>query len=172
MFRLVGAALLLTGTAGFSCCLCNERKRKLFYIKEIQHMFRLFQTEISYLGVPMPEVLMRISGRLAPVLGEGLRRIAGAMEPERGESLEAVWSREMGRCLREVSLGGEIGELVLGFPECVGVFEREGQAKAFERYIRETERWIVQMEKEEKSRNKVIMSLGIAAGIFLIVILL
>lgn len=69
MLRLVGAALLLTGTAGFSCCLCNERKRKLFYIKEIQHMFRLFQTEISYLGVPMPEVLMRISGRLAPVLG-------------------------------------------------------------------------------------------------------
>lgn len=135
-------------------------------------MFRLFQTEISYLGVPIPEVLVRISGKLTPVFGEGLRRIAKDLNPERGESLEAVWGREMERCLMEASLSGETRELVLRFPECVGVFEREGQAKAFERYIRETERWILQMEKEEKSQNKVIMSLGIAAGIFLIVILL
>lgn len=172
MLRLAGAALLLAGTAGFSRCLCKERKKRLFYIKEIQHMFRLFQTEISYLGVPMPEVLMRISGKLAPPFGEGLRRIAGAMEPERGESFGEVWNREMEQCFPAAALNREIRELVQRFPECVGLFEREGQAKAFERYIRELDRWILQMEEEEKSQNKVIMSLGIAAGIFLIVILL
>lgn len=172
MLKIVGAALLLAGTAGFSFCLCKERKKRLFYIKELQRMYRLFQSEIGYTGLPLPEIFLNVSEKLPQPLKDGLQRVSRAMAPETGESFERVWEREMGPCFSHLSIKEELGEVLLGFPECVSSFEREGQAKAFERYIRETERWIVRMEEEEKSQNKVIMSLGIAAGVFLIIILL
>ncbi len=75
-------------------------------------------------------------------------------------------------CFEALPLKSEVRELAMKFPECAGFHAREGQAKEIDRFIREMDRWILQMEEEEKSKNKVIMSLGIAAGIFLIVILL
>ena len=47
-----------------------------------------------------------------------------------------------------------------------------GQARAIDRYIRDMDREIQQCEEELKSKNRIIMSLGIAAGLFLVIVLL
>ena len=72
----------------------------------------------------------------------------------------------------QLSLSKEQQELLWEFPKSLGLWEKEGQAKALSYYIEETEKWIIQSEKEEKDKNKVIMSLGAAAGIMLSVLLL
>ena len=43
---------------------------------------------------------------------------------------------------------------------------------ALQRQITELDRWIDRLEEEEKSKNKVIMSLGIATGMFLVILLI
>ena len=79
---------------------------------------------------------------------------------------------KMEEMLEETSLTGQQKQLLINFPECMGMNESTGQANALNRYIEELELMIAVQREEEKSKNKVIMSLGIAAGLFMVIILL
>lgn len=172
MIKLAGAVLLLCGTAGFSFSICKEQRERLKLLKDVKYMYQLLQNEICYTGLPLPEIFRSISEKLETPFKEALLEVARSMTLEQGKSFREVWENRIGGSLKGLPLTQAQKELLLKFPECTGISEREGQAKMLERYVRETDRYILQLETEEKSRNKVIMSLGIAAGIFIIIILL
>lgn len=172
MIKLAGAALLFFGTAGFSFSICREQRERLRLLKNLKYMYQLLQNEICYTGLPLPEIFRSISEKLEAPLKEALLEVSQSMTWEQGKSFQEVWESKISICLKGLPLTEIQKELLLKFPECTGISEREGQAKMLERYVRETDRYILQLETEEKSRNKVIMSLGIAAGIFIIIILL
>ncbi len=172
MIKLAGAVLLLWGTAGFSFSICREQRERLKLLKDMKYMYQMLQNEICYTGLPLPEIFRSISEKLKTPFKEALSEVSQSMDWEQGKSLEEVWESKISVCLKQLPLTEAQKQILMKFPECTGINEREGQAKILERYVRETDRYILQLETEEKSRNKVIMSLGIAAGIFIIIILL
>lgn len=172
MLKAAGSVLLLLGAWGFSYSICRERKRQLLLIKDIREMYRLMQNEISYTAFPLPEIFVSVSEKLTAPFDELLLAVSREMDREKGEDFSKVWKSEMGKRFEEISMKGSCRELLLRFPECIGMNESEGQAKAMDRYIEELDRMIQETEEEEKSKNKVIMSLGIAAGLFMVIILL
>lgn len=172
MFKLSGAVLLLLGTAGFSWSLCRERKKRLIFLKNMREMYLLLQSEICYTALPLPEIFKIVGEKMPPPFGSALFSVSRRMAFERGEEFKGVWESEIESCLDGIPLTKQQKELLLKFPECLGVNESKGQANALEKYKTELDRLILQMEEEEKSKNKVIMSLGIAAGLFMVIILL
>lgn len=172
MLKATGAGLLLLGTWGFAYSICREQKRLLLLLKEIREMYRLMQNEISYTALPLPEIFVSVSKKLKAPFDELLLAISREMDREKGEDFSKVWKDEMEKKLTEISMKGPCPELLLRFPDCIGMNESEGQARAMDRYIEELDRMIRETEEEEKSKNKVIMSLGIAAGLLMVVILL
>lgn len=172
MLKVSGAVLLMLGAAGFAFSICREWKRRLLLLKSMKEMYRLLQNEICYTALPLPEIFRIVGERIDEPFGEALFSVSNRMTLKRGEDLKKVWESEMGNCLDKIPLKDQEKELLLKFPECVGMNESKGQANALNRYIEEIDRLILQMEEEEKSKNKVIMSLGIAAGLFMVIILL
>lgn len=172
MLKAAGILLLLLGTTGFSRSICNDQKNRLRLLKEMKYMYQMIQNEILYTGLPLPEIFRSISEKAEPPFKEALMRISRGMNRESGESFAQVWEREMKEILTEIPFSPAQKKLLYQFPESCGLSDQEGQARVIERYLREMDRWIIQMEKEEKSKNKVIMSLGIATGIFLSILLL
>ena len=61
---------------------------------------------------------------------------------------------------------------LLCFPEKQGFLEQGAQAKALDELIRELQNRIMELEKEQKSKNKMVMSMGIAGGMLLSILLL
>lgn len=172
MSKLLGAVFLLFGTAGFSWSICLEQKRKLCLLKDMREMYLLLQREIGYTALPLPEIFRIVGEKTAMPFGDGLLSVASRMRPEEGEDFQDIWDSEMSRCLKEIPLTNPQKELLLKFPRCMGMNEKSGQANALEPYIEELNRFILQTEEEKKSKNKVIMSLGVAAGLFMVIILL
>lgn len=172
MVKLIGVFLLIGGTSGFAFCLCREQKSRLRLLKDMKYMYQLLQNEIRYTGLPLPEIFKSIAEKLKDPLGSALIRVSESMAWERGESFSRVWEEEMEKGLLGMPLTDRQKSLLLRFPESTGLSQAEGQAKVMQRQIEELDRWIAQLEQEEKSKNKVIMSLGIAAGIFLSILLL
>lgn len=172
MFKAVGVLLLLMGTTGFAYSICKEQKNRLQLLKELKYIYQMIQNEILYTGLPLPEIFRSISEKTGSPFKEALMRISQRMDRESGESFAQVWEREMKEVLAEIPFSSAQKKLLYQFPESCGHSDQTGQARVLERYLREIDRWIIQMENEEKSKNKVIMSLGIATGIFLSILLL
>lgn len=172
MVRGLGAALLLFGAAGFSFSLCREQKKKIELLQEMKYLYQLLQEEISYTMLPFPEIFRSISGKLKEPFGSAVSAIGEKLTREAENSLEEIWQKEIGKSLSGVPLAGTQKELLLRLPESLGLRESQGQAKALERYVEELDGWIKNAKEEEKNKNKVIMSLGIAGGVFLIILLM
>lgn len=172
MFKISGTAFLLLGAAGFAWSICREQKRKLLFLKDMCEMYRLLQSEIGYTALPLPEIFRIVGDKMRAPFGEKLLSVSSRMTFESGEDFCDIWNNEMSECIREIPLTNPQKELLLKFPQWTGMNEKLGQANALERHIEELESLISQMEKEERNKNKVIMSLGIAAGFFMVIILL
>lgn len=172
MLKVSGALLLLLGAAGFSFSICAEQKKKLILLKSIKEMYRLLQSEICYTALPLPEIFKAVGEKMETPLREALFSVSQSMALENGEDFLQVWEQKMKECLNGTSLAKQQKALLLKLPECMGMNNSTGQAEVLEKYIGELDRLIVQMEEEEKNKNKVIMSLGIAAGLFVVIILL
>lgn len=172
MLRGVGAVLLLFGAAGFSCSLCREQRKKIELLQEMKYLYQLLQEEISYTMLPFPEIFRGISKKLKEPFGSALLVIGEKLTRETKNSLEEIWQKEMKKSLSKIPLSNAQKELLLRLPESLGLRESRGQAKALERYVEELDGWILKAREEEKNKNKVIMSLGIAGGIFLVILLI
>lgn len=172
MLKLAGGIILLFGAWGFAYSICREQKRRLLLLKDIREMYRLLQSEIDYTALPLPEIFRTVSEKVKEPLKEALLCVSASMNLENGQDFREIWSISITDKLMDFSLTTSQKELLLSFPECMGRNESTGQAKALDRYIVELDRMILQMEEEGKSKNKVIMSLGIAAGLFMVIILL
>ena len=172
MLKLVGVLLLTGGAFGFAMCLCQEQKRRLSLLKEMKYMYELLQNEISYTGLPLPEIFLSVSLRVKDPFDRILHSVGKSMDWEQGWELAAIWEKEAGEELMKTPLTRQQRQLLLRFPECTGLADCRGQAKALGRSIEELDKWIRQMEEDEKNKTRLIMSLGTAGGLLLSILLL
>ena len=61
---------------------------------------------------------------------------------------------------------------MLDFPSCLGFMEENAQAMALDGLLREINLHIEELEAERKGKNKMIMSLGVGAGVLISILLL
>lgn len=172
MVKLIGVLLLMVGSVGFAATLCTEQRKKLLLLVQLRKMFVLIQEDIRYSGLPLPLIIEKTAKKIKEPFRKALTKISKEIVTNGGEMLCEVWEKEMKNIFKELAFSKKQQELLLEFPDSLGFWEREGQAKALTFYIEESDKWISQMEKEEKNKNKVIMSLGAATGILLSVLLL
>lgn len=172
MLKGAGAVLLMLGACGFAASICRERNRRLQLTKEMREMFRLLQNEICYTALPLPEILKLVGEKVNPPFDEALFLTGEHMTLENGEEFRTIWEEEMEKTVKETPLTVQQKRLLISFPECIGMNESQGQADAINRFIEELDLMIKKQREEEKNNNKVIMSLGIAAGLFMVIILL
>ncbi len=171
MVKLLGIFFLVTGSTGFAFCLCMERKWQLLLLKEIKQLFLMMQREIRYTGLPVTEIMRGMANKLNTPFREAFERMGTNLTWEEGNNLNEVWKREMHGILIDLPLKEHQKQLLLDFPNLMGVMERDGQADALNGCMEELDKWILQAEKEEKDKNKLIMSLGTATGVLLSVLL-
>lgn len=172
MVKLAGVLCLLVGSIGFASALCLERKKRYLQLSEMKYMFLLIRENVRYSGLPIYLVLQKTSEKMKEPFSKVLSDISADISQNDGSQFDEVWKRKMKLMSDELSINQEQKELLFEFPRSLGLWEKEGQANAFTFYIDEISKELEQMEKEEKDKNKVIMSLGAAAGILLSVLLL
>ncbi len=171
MLRLAGCILVISGCAGFAGSVCRDENMRLKLLKQIRSVYENMKYYIAYQKAAVPEALGRIAGKgqepFAPVFAEIYRKTY-----EEGGDFPLVWRQHMEKALEGTPLTRDEKKLALDFPACLGFMEERAQAGALDELLREVNLHIENIEREKKDKNKVIMSLGVAVGVLVSILLL
>ena len=165
MSAIMGSLLVILGAFGFSVSLCLEYRMRLMLLKQIRGVYEYMEFQISYGKLPIPEILRKLSFKDELCFRQEFGRIAQRME-EGGQELAVIWKEELGPSLRKSGLKKKEQEWLLGF--LIG----QAQAESLGEIRRELEDGIQSLQQEQKSRSKVIMSVGVAGGVLLSILFL
>ena len=169
MRQLFGCLLVIAGCVGFAYLMCLELSDRIRFLKEICRIYEELQYYIAYQRTPVSEAMKAMARKQEPLLGEALCEVAEGME--KGKELQKLWQQSIGEALLITPLKEEERRLLLDFPGRLGYLEGQAQAEAFAEPLREAQRRIAQLYEVQKNRNKVVMSLGLAGGILLSLVL-
>ncbi len=171
MLRLAGCVLVIAGSAGFAQSICRDSKKRLEMLKQMRSIFEAMKYYIAYQKATIPEILGKLS-----VKGDG--SISGAFQEiyrkvyEEGESFPLIWKQQMEQVLMQSALTKEEKKMVLDFPSCLEFMEENAQAGALDELLREINLHIEELIREQKNKNKMIMSLGVAVGVLISILLI
>ncbi len=171
MEKLMGCLLVIIGCAGFAGSYCREAAVRLHMLKQIRSIYEDMKYYITYQKAAIPEALWRISQKAEePFAGAFLDIYQRTYEY--GEDLILIWRQQMEKALICSPLTKKEKRLVYDFAACFGYMEEAAQAGAIDELQREVNLQIEELERDKKSKNKIIMSFGVAAGILISILLL
>lgn len=172
MFRLIGAALLLFGTVGYSFCCCKDMHKRLRCLYEMKRMYELFYSQIGYCLAAFPEACRMVECHMESPFSEMLHDVYEEAEKNTGKSFPNIWEEQVERRFPEFPLKKEDKALLTELARSLGYADRELQKQAIDNQVSALLSKIQKTETHMMEREKMVMSLGIMGGLLLVIILL
>lgn len=172
MFRLLAAVLILYGSAGFSFKLCQEMRARIRHIGQMQELFRLMQSEISYNRATFPEICHQVSKRVEQPYRAAMEEVYRRACENCGTPIPVIWQEVMEKCLEPLPLKKEEREIFLGFGGRLGFTDMEMQIGMLDKCRTQLERLYEQAKSVVENKEKVITGVGILGGLMLVIILI
>lgn len=170
MVRIIGTLLLLAGSSGMAYLYCHEQNQRLAVLKNMKEIFIRIKKEIEYLKASIPEICQKLSAQNI-TFNEVFKKIYHELEVNNGCSFKEIWQRHFDESLKKIPLKEAEKEMIKSFPESLIYRDSEGQADGTAKYIDEVSQYVDDLQITIKSKNKVVMCMGIMSGMITIVIL-
>lgn len=172
MFRLLAGILILYGSAGFSFKLCQEMRQRIKNIEQMQEIFRLFQSEISYSKAAFPQACLSVSERVGEPYQTAMRIIYEKAADRSGVQFPDIWRDTMEEYLNGVPVKKEERNIFLEFGKQTGFMDWEMQTGMLEKNRLRLEELYIQLKSAMENKEKVITGIGILGGVMLVIILI
>ncbi|MCI8853770.1 MAG: hypothetical protein HFI31_03680 [Lachnospiraceae bacterium] len=172
MLKIVGSLLILCCSAGLGAAGAGDLKKHCMELRLLKQALYMLRGEIKYSRAPLPEAFGALADRLPSPFGEffsGMREELGRRD---GRGLSRIWKEEMSRSLKKSSLRREEKEKLGRLGEGLGYLDLEMQLSTMELYLEQLEGDIQRAEEEIQSKQRLYRSLGVAGGIFLVILLI
>ncbi len=171
MLKAVGAVMILISAAGIGASLSGDLKRHYMELRILKQLFYMLRGEIKYTRTPLPEAFAHISTRLPEPFCTFLQRTAQEMENLGGRAFEELWREQIRRELSRTHLTREEKERLGDLGEVLGYLDFEMQLSSIELYLEQLELGIRNSQETIAPKQKLYQSLGVAGGIFLVILL-
>lgn len=172
MLKLAGILLLITGCIGLGVNKVAEEKRHIRELREIRRIVQRMQSEMIYGKRTLPEICLLFSQCLGEPYRSAFLEIFQRLEENDGSTLENIWKERMGVCMDTLPLKEEEKEILLFLPKHQGILDETIQAADVGQSLDFLTAHIGQAEAEYENKSKVIMSISVMTGLFLVILLL
>ncbi len=172
MLKLAGILLLMTGCIGLGIDKVTEEKRRIRELREIRRIVTRIQNEMIYGKRALPEICLLFSGCMEEPYRSAFAGIFRKLEENTGASLDDIWKEQMEKCMQNLPLQREEKNILRNLPEYLGTMDEKQQAADIGQSLDLIAAHIGQAEAEYGNRSRVIMSISVMAGIFIVILLL
>ena len=167
MFRLIGAALILTGSVSVSLAVIRSDMRRIAGLRQFQQCLRLMIHELRYRRTALPDVFRMISKSAAGQLKNVLTDVAEELDKRSAPEASTCMDNVLAYSRPEPVLAG----LLRSVGCCLGQLDLDAQLRELEIIHEECEQICRQLACEQKEKKQVTRMLGICTGIVVIILL-
>lgn len=172
MLKLAGIMLLMAGFTGLGINKVMEEKRRIWALREIKRLILRIQNEMIYGKRTLPEICLLLSQCMEEPYKSAFHEIFHKMEENDGSILENIWKEKMEKCMEAMPLKEEEKAVLIRLPEHLGVLDETIQAQSIGQSLDIIAERITRTESEYEGKSRVVMSISVMAGLFLIILLL
>lgn len=170
--KITGSIFIIVACAGYGFSRGREYKTHVDELEELRRIAMMFATETSYSKLPIAELSSRISRKVKEPFRSWLIGLSLELKKEKQEPLMRVWKKEAERLLEGLSLTEEEGDELKNLGVQIGNYNIQMQENAFRWYADMLKEKRGTLMKEVSERQRLCNSLGILAGIFLVILLI
>lgn len=170
---LKAAGILLTGIggAGTGIAMGMRYRDRLRLLEDLQKMISLLKGEMLYANEPLEEAFFHVGEKKDSPLSPFFLKIAEKMEKREGESFYGMWKQEIEGLDKAIPLSKEDKRQLKDFGENLGYLDSAMQERTILLYQERLEGEITYLREHLREKNRLYASLGIAAGLFLIIVM-
>lgn len=170
--KIVGCICIIIACSGYGFSKGKEYKKHIDEVEELRRIAVMFATETSFSKLPIADLAVRISKKVIEPYKSWLLRLADDLQKERQNTLSIVWQKEAEGLLSNLSLSEEEEEELKGLGGQIGNYNIKMQETAFRWYASCLEERRERLLKDVSEKQRLCNSLGVLAGIFLVIILI
>lgn len=171
MLKLIGAAFVLLACIGYAGGLLGQIARRRDVLASCLEMTELLAGEIRYDRVPVGEALERIRDKTDSGIACVLEQIADGLKTGDHANLEELWSRSFADAGQKLFLTEEeLGE-VQDIGKNLGFLDSEAQVNHLMGCRERLKKSLDKTQRELDEKRRLYRYLSLAAGIFVILIL-
>lgn len=172
MLKFTGAVLILISAAGIGVSCSQDLKRRCMELRILKQMVYMLRGEIKYTKTPLPEAFAHIAPRLPEPFCSFLRQTEEKMGDLDGRSFPELWQEQIKTQLSGTHLKKEDKDQLAGLGDVLGYLDLEMQLSSIALYLEQLELGIQKAQEELAAKQKLYQSLGVAGGIFLVILLI
>lgn len=165
--KLIGAVFVILGCTGFGLIVANGLKRECAVLRNFISALDLILSELNYRMPPLPELFRLASSACGGVVCRVLLSIA--RELDNNKSLNAK-ECILSALKKHPDLPKYTYACLKLFGNTVGTLNLSGQIKAIEAVKSEANRLLVIAEEDQSTKMKCYKTLGISAGVALVIL--
>ena len=171
MLKILGSILVLACSAGLGAAGSLDLKRHCMELRLLKQAVYMLRGEIRYSKAPLPEAFEALAKRIPAPFSDFFSHLAEELSRPGGKNLDVLWREEIDRSLKQSSLKKEEKEKLGHMGEGLGYLDLEMQLSTIELYLEQLEEDITLSQEEIRTKQKLYQSLGVAGGIFLVILL-
>lgn len=172
MLKLAGVLCILAGCTGLGFNKIKEEKSRIRHLQELIRVMKKIQNEISYGKHTLPEICLILSEHCYEPYRPCFRAIYEQMQRQEGVSLDRIWEQQIKLCLRNAPLQEDEKEILYGLLRNTGIQEEKYQAQSMGQSMDLLDRKCRQAEDAYENKSRMIFSLSVLAGVFLVILLI
>lgn len=170
MLKLAGAVLLTAGAAALGFSAAAQLERRVRTLRTILSALELMERELAYRLTPMPELFSILAERLAPPVGSFFKACRERLSQLGEKRLEELWEESLSEF--PMDLGAEELQVLRELGGILGQYDGEGQREALALAQGQMKECLNHAAEERTRMGRVYGTLGLAAGAFLVILLL
>lgn len=172
LIKLFGSVLIVLATTGIGFTMGRDLKIRLDNLRYIKKLMLMLRGEIKYLKAPLDEAFYNVGKRAKAPFNFFFHNIASEIENLECESFYEIWCTHIDKELTKIKLNRRDCQTLKRVGEHLGYMDKEMQLGMIDLYVEQLEDDIKQSKESVDEKIRVYHCLGIATGIFAVLIIL
>lgn len=166
LLKLIGSICIIVSCTSIGFSRSIDLNKQLEELETLKHMFYLLKKELEYTHGTFEEIFSNIGSKITGKYGAWITELAETLRQKPQVQFEVIWQESIETDLKNTKIQEK------DMKELVKIGKYLGRLESIELYINQLEYEIKIRREEYRSKRKLYQSMGIAGGIFLVILLL
>lgn len=171
IMKIIGCILVIASSTGMGLFFSNEMRCRIEDLKELRKLIGLLRGDIRYANTPLPEAISSITRRHSGNFDIFFNSISAKLHELSGHTFSEIWKEAVQKELADTSLTKKDKSHMIQFGDNLGYLDKDMQMNTLDLFIVQLEEEIKDLSKTVKEKAYLCNTLGIMAGVFIIIIM-